>query len=232
MENTFNLKKFLVEGKLLKESLNEDLSYLASWKVLKGPGGYIFQIQDPNSNSTIGARVNKAGMATLDGEGVEAAQAVQQIADQFGTETEVLYGDDSLTTVISEPDFNAIFPGSVSEGIEKSLNENSVSSLINNIPNKKYFYIADDEYDEFFGPDVSHSSTYDYSKFDLDEDGDLVDFFYDDIFNNELKGKPGIKGNNFNEFQTIDREENNGENVKLLYNKITQIITDYKKTKL
>ena len=68
--------------------------------------------------------------------------------------------------------------------------------------------------------------------FDLDEDGDLVDFFYDDIFNNELKGKPGIKGNNFNEFQTIDREENNGENVKLLYNKITQIITDYKKTKL
>jgi hypothetical protein len=54
-------------------------------------------------------------MVTLDGEGAGAAQAVQQIADQFGTETEVLYGDDSLTTVISEPDFNAIFPDTISE---------------------------------------------------------------------------------------------------------------------
>jgi len=118
--SSFDLVKFrnqlLAEDQSVEENiLNEDLSYLASWKVLKGPGGYIFQIQDPNSDSTIGARVNKAGMATLDGEGVEAAQAVQQIADKFGTETEVLYGDDSLTTVISEPDFNAIFPDTISE---------------------------------------------------------------------------------------------------------------------
>ncbi len=103
-----------IGGFLSENTLNEDLSYLASWKVLKGPGGYIFQIQGPNRD-TIGARVNKAGMVTLDGEGAGAAQAVQQIADQFGTETEVLYGDDSLTTVISEPDFNAIFPDTISE---------------------------------------------------------------------------------------------------------------------
>jgi hypothetical protein len=117
--SSFDLVKF--RNQLLAESisveentLNEDLSYLAAWKVLKGPGGYIFQIQGGNRD-TIGARVNKAGMVTLDGEGAGAAQAVQQIADQFGTETEVLYGDDSLTTVISEPDFNAIFPDTISE---------------------------------------------------------------------------------------------------------------------
>ena len=230
MENTFNLKKFLAEGKLLKESLNEDLSYLASWKVLKGPGGYIFQIQGPNRD-TIGARVNKAGMATLDGEGAGAAQAVQQIADQFGTETEVLYGDDSLTTVISEPDFNAIFPDTISEGIKKSLNENSVSSLINNIPNEKYFYLADEEADFWFNPEEV-GSDYNWTEFDWSNDGDLVDYFYDDIFNNELKGKPGVEGNNFNEWQDSEREKSNkpvGPNVTLLVNKIKSIITDYKK---
>jgi hypothetical protein len=126
--NSFDLVKFrnqlLAEDQSVEENtLNEDLSYLTAWKVLKGPGGYIFQIQDPNSRSSISVRVNKAGMATLDGEGVEAAQAVQQIADQFGTETEVLYGDDSLTTVISEPDFNAIFPDTISEAKEDTIKE-------------------------------------------------------------------------------------------------------------
>lgn len=117
--NSFDLLKF--RNQLLAESIsveentiNEDLSYLSSWKVLKGPGGYIFQIQGGN-NDTIGARVNKAGMATLDGEGAGAVKAIQQIATQFGTDTEVLYGDDSLTTTISEPDFNAIFPDTISE---------------------------------------------------------------------------------------------------------------------
>lgn len=117
--NSFDLLKFrnqlLAESVSVEENtINEDLSYLSSWKVLKGPGGYIFQIQGGN-NDTIGARVNKAGMATLDGEGAGAVKAIQQIAAQFGTDTEVLYGDDSLTTTISEPDFNAIFPDTISE---------------------------------------------------------------------------------------------------------------------
>ena len=117
--NSFDLVKFrnqlLAESTLFEENtINEDLSYLSSWKVLHGPGGYIFQIQGGN-NDTISARVNKAGMATLDGEGAGAVKAIQQIADQFGTDTEVLYGDDSLTTTISEPDFNAIFPDTISE---------------------------------------------------------------------------------------------------------------------
>ena len=103
-----------IGGFLSENVINEDLSYLSSWNVLKGPGGYIFQIQGGNRD-TIGARVNKAGMATLDGEGEGAVKAIQQIAAQFGTDTEVLYGDDSLTTTISEPDFNAIFPDTISE---------------------------------------------------------------------------------------------------------------------
>jgi hypothetical protein len=128
--NSFDLLKFrnqlLTESVSVEENtINEDLSYLSSWKVLKGPGGYIFQIQGPNRD-TIGARVNKAGMVTLDGEGAGAVQAVQQIADQFGTETEVLYGDDSLTTVISEPDFNAIFPDTISES---SLEEGTLEEM-------------------------------------------------------------------------------------------------------
>lgn len=117
--SSIDLLKF--RNQLLAESIsveentiNEDLSYLSSWNVLKGPGGYIFQIQGGNRD-TIGARVNKAGMATLDGEGAGAVKAIQQIAAQFGTDTEVLYGDDSLTTTISEPDFNAIFPDTISE---------------------------------------------------------------------------------------------------------------------
>ena len=117
--SSIDLLKF--RNQLLAESIsveentiNEDLSYLSSWKVLKGPGGYVFQIQGGNRD-TIGARVNKAGMATLDGEGAGAVKAIQQIATQFGTDTEVLYGDDSLTTTISEPDFNSIFPDTISE---------------------------------------------------------------------------------------------------------------------
>jgi hypothetical protein len=117
--NSFDLLKFrnqlLAESVSVEENtINEDLSYLSSWKVLKGPGGYVFQIQGGNRD-TIGARVNKAGMATLDGEGAGAVKAIQQIASQFGTDTEVLYGDDSLTTTISEPDFNTIFPDTISE---------------------------------------------------------------------------------------------------------------------
>jgi hypothetical protein len=109
-----------IGGFLSENTINEDLSYLAAWKVLKGPGGYTFQIQGGNNN-TIDARVNKAGMATLDGEGDLAVKAIQQIADQFGTETEVLYGDNSLTTVISEPDFNAIFPNTINENLKEDL---------------------------------------------------------------------------------------------------------------
>jgi hypothetical protein len=112
--------------------------------------------------------------------------------------------------------------------------QSSFKQLLDAIPNKKYFYIADEQADTFFNPE-ENGPDYDYAGFDTD-DGDLVDYFYDDIFDNELKGKPGIEGNNFNEWQSTDREENptergSGENESLLYNKIKQIIIDYKKSK-
>ena len=108
---------------------------------------------------------------------------------------------------------------------------NSVSQLINSIPNKKYFYLADEEADFWFDPEEV-GSDYNWTEFDWSNDGDLVDYFYDDIFNNELKGKPGVEGNNFNEWQDSEREKSNkpvGPNVTLLVNKIKSIITDYKK---
>ena len=104
MNNNFNLKSFLVEGKLLKEELD-----LSSWEVLEGPGGYIFQIQGSNGG-VIDARVNKEGMVTLDGEGEEAVQAIKQIATKLGINTKTMYSDNSLTTIIPESDFNIIFP--------------------------------------------------------------------------------------------------------------------------
>jgi len=113
--------------------------------------------------------------------------------------------------------------------------QSSFKQLVDAIPNEKYFYIADEQADTFFNPE-ENGPDYNYAGFDDFSDGDLVDYFYDDIFNNELKGKPGVEGNNFNEWQSIDREENptekgGGKNEMLLYNKIKQIISDYKISK-
>jgi hypothetical protein len=110
---------------------------------------------------------------------------------------------------------------------------NLVSQLINSIPNEKYFYLADEEANFFFNPE-ENGPDYNWAGFDEFSDGDLVDYFYDDIFNNELKGKPGVEGNNFNEWQDSESEKNNqsvGPNVTLLVNKIKSIISDYKKLK-
>jgi hypothetical protein len=88
--------------------------------------------------------------------------------------------------------------------------------VLEQIPNDRYFYILDgieniDEYDE----------------------SDLIDYFYDDIFNNELKNNSNVSGDNFNEFQIIDRAQNptgysTGKLEDMLYDKIYDIILDYK----
>lgn len=86
--------------------------------------------------------------------------------------------------------------------------------FIDSIPNEKYFYIFDeDDYSDVSG-------------------GDLVDLFYDPIFDNELKGKPGIEGNSYNEFQDIDQEDKEegeyyGRKTLILVDKIIDIITSY-----
>ena len=102
------------EEEELKEnaSLNENLD-LSTWRVLTGPGGMIFQIQGPNKG-VIDARVNRKGMVSLDGEREEGVQAIKQIAKQFGTTTNSIYGD-GLSTVITKSEFNSTFPETLDE---------------------------------------------------------------------------------------------------------------------
>jgi hypothetical protein len=115
--------------------------------------------------------------------------------------------------------------------------QSSFKQLLDAIPNEKYFYIADEEANDFFNPE-NNDPDYNWVGFDDDWDGDLVDYFYDEIFDNELKGKPGVKGDYYQDFQDIDRRENPkypedeysvGANEVLLVDKIREIITDYKK---
>ena len=109
----------------------------------------------------------------------------------------------------------------------------NLKRVLNKIPSEKYFYIADEQADTFFDPE-ENGPDYNWTEFD-DFDGDLVDYFYDDIFDNELKGKPGIIGGDFYEWREIDRKKDNteegysGKGEIMLYNKIKDIITAYKK---
>jgi hypothetical protein len=105
--------------------------------------------------------------------------------------------------------------------------------FMNSIPNEKYFPIADEESDWFMDEERLPES-FNWEAFDDEWDGDLVDYFYDPIFDNELKGKPGIEANDFSEFQDIDREKDNeeegyfGRRTIMLVDKIRDIITAYK----
>jgi hypothetical protein len=103
-------------------------------------------------------------------------------------------------------------------------------TLLSNINNGKYYYVCYEHMVcyKHMGDDKNGWSI-GFDTFVRGEclwDGDLVDCFYDDIFNNELKGKNGIVGNNFNEWQAYDRENNNGKNESLLYSKIVKIICE------
>jgi hypothetical protein len=101
----------------------------------------------------------------------------------------------------------------------------NLKRYLDRIPNEKYFYIADEHFEEIEDKDED----YDWTQFDGWGDSDLVDYFYDDIFNNELKGKLGIEGDDFYEWQDIDDETNERNNISILYKKIMSIITAYKK---
>jgi hypothetical protein len=122
----------------------------------------------------------------------------------------------------------------IEEGEDLSSPE-AFQKFIDQIPNEKYFYIGDEEAGWAFNKEELPES-YNWEAFDDEMDGDLVDYFYDDVFNNELKGKPGIEGENFNEFQDKDAEKDNveygyiGRRTTMLVDKIRDIITAYKKT--
>ena len=90
----------------------------------------------------------------------------------------------------------------------------SIEKLISNISNSKYYYVIDEQIksDENNGWSNGWSIGFDDFCRDSLYDGDLVDCFYDVIFDNELKGNYGIVGNNFYEWQDYDRENNGDEN--------------------
>jgi hypothetical protein len=104
--------------------------------------------------------------------------------------------------------------------------------LISNISNSKYYYVIDEQIKsdekELNGSLIGFDEFYRDSLYD----GDLVDCFYDVIFDNELKGNYGIVGNDFYEWQDYDRENNGdengcGKNEILVAQKIVKIICEY-----
>jgi hypothetical protein len=99
--------------------------------------------------------------------------------------------------------------------------------LLNSIPAEKYFNVLEDLFDSEYVKDVNSNPYYLPGKYDSYNDGDFVDYLYDPIFNNELKGKPGINGNNFNEWQKSVRNSNPRLEF-MLVRKIERIIDAYK----
>jgi hypothetical protein len=110
----------------------------------------------------------------------------------------------------------------------------SIEKLISNISNSKYYYVIDEQIKSDENNGWSNGWSIGFDDFCRDElyDGDLVDCFYDVIFDNELKGNYGIVGNDFYEWQDYDRENNGdengcGKNEILVAQKIVKIIYEY-----
>lgn len=99
--------------------------------------------------------------------------------------------------------------------------------LLNSIPAEKYFNVLEGLFDSKYVKDVNSNPYYLPGKYDSYHDSDYVDYLYDPIFNNELKGKPGINGNNFNEWQESVRNSN-PQLERMLVRKIERIIDAYK----
>jgi hypothetical protein len=83
--------------------------------------------------------------------------------------------------------------------------------FINRIPNEKYFYI--------FNEDDFNEDDYDI--------GDLENLLHLEIFDNELKDKPGIEGDDFYEFEDTDQDQYHGRKTTILSDKVRNIITSY-----
>ena len=89
--------------------------------------------------------------------------------------------------------------------------------FMDSIPNEKYFYVFPD------GEDITDDD------YDIADDVDLLQL---DIFDNELKGRPGIEGDGVYEFRDIDKEKNpdpygNGLRETILVDKVLDIIKSY-----
>ena len=95
---------------------------------------------------------------------------------------------------------------------------------LSSIDNRKYYRICY----EHLGSKSDSEWSIGFNEFYRDElyDGDLVDCFYDVLFDNELKDKFNNKFKDFYEWQTYDRGTNDGKNEMLLYKKIVKIICE------
>ena len=95
---------------------------------------------------------------------------------------------------------------------------------LSSIDNRKYYRICY----EHLGSKSDSEWSIGFNEFYRDElyDGDLVDCFYDVLFDNELKDKFNNKFKDFYEWQAYDRGTNDGKNEMLLYKKIVKIICE------
>ena len=100
---------------------------------------------------------------------------------------------------------------------------------LSSIDNRKYYRICY----EHLGSKSDSEWSIGFNEFYRDElyDGDLVDCFYDVLFDNELKDKFNNKFKDFYEWQAYDRKNNSnehgvGKNEILLAKKIVKIICE------
>jgi hypothetical protein len=100
---------------------------------------------------------------------------------------------------------------------------NVYKQLLDKVPNKKYFQVLKDEEEDNLKYGISNV-----------DPGDYYDWLYEPLFDNELKGKPGVGYNDFYELQEKEREEINADETgevgpleRLIINKAGAIIKDY-----
>jgi hypothetical protein len=101
-------------------------------------------------------------------------------------------------------------------------NLTNLKRVLDKIPNEKYFPIIKDD-EEYYIP-------YDDTQWD-DIASNIVDDLYDPIFDDYIKGKPGIEEDNYWDWIDNEREKNDDEQgplERLVIDKIWDILNDYK----
>jgi hypothetical protein len=209
-------RKILIE---LTEKYNKNPDYLelmyASPFIIKDKGQTLILLPEPSSDGTYDKWVlindqdkvikrNISGDSTLGGDPIASGYTNG--------------ATDDLKRVYDMSDLE------IEESDSKSLDEikvnkpndpvNSLTRLLDNIPNEKYF------------PELE-----DYEGEERYDDSDMVDALYYPIFDDYIKGKPGVEGDNFDKWAKIEREKNDGETgplERLLIDKILDIIKDYR----
>jgi len=101
-------------------------------------------------------------------------------------------------------------------------NPTNLKRVLDKIPNEKYFPIIKDDEENYI--------PYDDTQWD-DIASNIVDDLYDPIFDDYIKGKPGIEEDNYWDWIDNEREKNDDEQgplERLVIDKIWDILNDYK----